>query len=234
MSVEAMKQALEALDDRLSLMKWQAAREALRQAIEQAEKQEPIKIDGNTSDGYHTFNELYEFRKAYNVALFNEWASGGKCSVHKSWRHHDGELCFGGGWFIVVAVLPQGQISNHYEAKDWNLFAIPEVERALFEFDGHTGNDVIERLEAYTTPQPQQAFESTCSETLRAQGKPYPRTCKKCGLGPCIGKPQREWQSLTDEEIDQGLLRSDYALQTAHAWRAGVVFAMTQLKEKNT
>ena len=125
---------------------------------QQVEKQEPIKIDGNTSDGYHTFNELYEFRKAYNVALFNEWASGGKCSVHKSWRHHDGELCFGGGWFIVVAVLPQGQISNHYEAKDWNLFAIPEVERALFEFDGHTGNDVIERLEAYTTPQPQREW----------------------------------------------------------------------------
>jgi hypothetical protein len=45
---------------------------------------------------------------------------------------------------------------------------------------------------------------------------------------------QRQWVGLTDEEIDQGLLRSDYALQTAHAWRAGVVFAMTQLKEKNT
>lgn len=45
---------------------------------------------------------------------------------------------------------------------------------------------------------------------------------------------QRQWVGLTDEEIDQGLLRSDYALQTAHAWRAGVVFAMTKLKEKNT
>lgn len=31
--------------------------------------------------------------------------------------------------------------------------------------------------------------ESTCSETLRQQGKPYPRTCRKCGLGPCVGKP---------------------------------------------
>ena len=47
------------------------------------------------------------------------------------------------------------------------------------------------------------------------------------------GKKKREWVGLTDDEIDQGLLRSDYALQTAHAWRAGVVFAMTQLKEKN-
>jgi hypothetical protein len=120
--------------------------------MEPAPVQEPVAIDGNTSDGYHTFNELYEFRKAYNAALFNEWAVGGKCSVHKSWRHHDGELCFGGGWFIVVAVLPDGQISNHYEAKDWDLFAVPETERALFEFDGHTGADVVERLKAYTTP----------------------------------------------------------------------------------
>ena len=48
-----------------------------------------------------------------------------------------------------------------------------------------------------------------------------------------MNEPKRAWQSLTDEEIDQGLLRSNYALQTAHAWRAGVVFAMTQLKEKN-
>jgi hypothetical protein len=116
-------------------------------------KQEPV-IDGNTSDGYHTFNELYEFRKAYNAALFNELAFNNKCSVHKSWRHHDGELCFGGGWFIVVAVLPNGQISNHYEAKDWSLFQIPEVEKALFEFDGHTGEDVIARLKSYTHPQP--------------------------------------------------------------------------------
>jgi hypothetical protein len=106
-------------------------------------------ITENTSDGYHTFKELYAFRKAYNVALFNEWSKSGKCHVHKSWRHHDGELCFGGGWFIVVAVLPDGQISNHYEAKDWELFDILDTEKALYEFDGHTGADVIARLESY-------------------------------------------------------------------------------------
>ena len=48
---------------------------------------------------------------------------------------------------------------------------------------------------------------------------------------PPASKP---WVGLTDEEVEQGLLRSDYALQTAHAWRAGVVFAMAKLKEKNT
>jgi len=112
-------------------------------------EQEHLAINENTSDGYHTFKELYEFRKAYNVALFNEWGATGKCYTHKSWRHHDGELCFGGGWFIVVAVLPQGQISNHYEAKDWDLFSIQAVKNALFEFDGHTGADVVERLKLY-------------------------------------------------------------------------------------
>jgi hypothetical protein len=111
---------------------------------------EQAKITENTSDGYHTFKELYEFRKVYNAALFNEWAKFDipDYDVHKSWKHNDGELCFGGGWFIVVAVLPTGQISNHYEAKDWDLFKIPEVEKAKYEFDGHTSADVLARLNA--------------------------------------------------------------------------------------
>ena len=46
--------------------------------------------------------------------------------------------------------------------------------------------------------------------------------------------PQREFVGLTDEEIDQGLLRSNHALQTAGAWRDGVEWATKQLKEKNT
>ena len=47
-------------------------------------------------------------------------------------------------------------------------------------------------------------------------------------------EPEREWVGLTDEEIDQGLLRSNHALQTAGAWRDGVEWATKQLKEKNT
>jgi hypothetical protein len=30
---------------------------------------------GKVSDGFHTFDELYEFRKIYNAALFNEGAA---------------------------------------------------------------------------------------------------------------------------------------------------------------
>jgi len=51
---------------------------------------------------------------------------------------------------------------------------------------------------------------------------------------PLYTTPQtKEWVGLTDEEIDQGLLRSFYALQSAGAWREGVAWAMQQLKDKN-
>lgn len=124
------------------------------------------------SDGYHTFDELYEFRKVYNALLFNIWGKQlryidgskviypvnafdfirksitAKYDVHKSWKHNDGEWCFGEEkkWFIVVAMLPTGQISNHYKAEDWDLFKIPEVEKAKYPFDGHTPSDVLQRL----------------------------------------------------------------------------------------
>ena len=110
------------------------------------------------SDGYHSFKELYDFRKVYNAHLFNEWAKqdncllpnsldfGAKYDVHKSTRHNDGELCFGGGWFVVVAILPKGQITNHYEMKDWDLFKVPTIEKAKYKFDGHTSKDVLSRL----------------------------------------------------------------------------------------
>jgi hypothetical protein len=115
-----------------------------------------VKVDENTSDGYHTFKELYEFRLLYNAALFNEWAIYTDCPpVVKSKKHSDGELCFAGGWFVVTAQLSTGQITNHYELKDWDLFNIPEVETAP-KWDGHTPQDVAKRLRGYlqrlTTP----------------------------------------------------------------------------------
>lgn len=122
----------------------------------------PENVRGQYSDGYHTFDELYEFRKLYNAALFNAWGKektqhphwwkegrpfySYKYDVHKSWNHHDGKPCFDGGWFIVVAMLPTGQITNHYKAKDWDLFQIPEEPKARFEYDGHTSKDVMVRL----------------------------------------------------------------------------------------
>lgn len=102
---------------------------------------------GTLSDGYHTFNELYEFRKMYNAAAFNAWAKDGLYDVHKSKRHSDGIECFGGGWFIVMAILPTGQVSNHYKMEDWDLFQCSEEEIVKVPYDGHTAEDVLNRLE---------------------------------------------------------------------------------------
>lgn len=109
----------------------------------------PASVNGETSDGYHTFNELYAYRKAYNALLFNEWASRGLHGVHKSRFHSDGEACFGGGWFVVSAQTPAGQITNHYKDEDWALFNVPERDRAA-TWDGHTPADALKRLLALT------------------------------------------------------------------------------------
>ncbi|WP_290437772.1 hypothetical protein [Muribaculum intestinale] len=97
--------------------------------------------EGQVSDGYHTFDELYDFRRAYNAALVNTHVY----PCIKSHRHSDGELCFGGGWFIVQMNLPTGQISNHYEDKYWGEFDCKEQECAE-PWDGHTESDVLARL----------------------------------------------------------------------------------------
>jgi hypothetical protein len=99
-------------------------------------------------DEHHTMQELYHYRLLYNAALFNEWDHSGSVKVRKSTRHSDGELCFGGGWFVVVAELPTGQITNHYKLEHWDLFYVPAVDRAP-EYDGHTPAVAAERLLTY-------------------------------------------------------------------------------------
>ena len=96
------------------------------------------------SDGFHTFSELYESRCVLTAGLFNLLAKSG-FETCKSWRHANGDLCFGGGWFIVMANLPTGQISFHYPEKDWSRFHLPETETG-FAWDGHDTPDVHDRI----------------------------------------------------------------------------------------
>lgn len=101
------------------------------------------------SDGYHTFEELYEYRLYYNAMLFNEFAKQNLYDVHKSKKHSDGNIPFGNDdYFIVVAELPTGQITNHYRMKYWDLFQIPEKEKAN-EYDFHSPKDVIDRINSF-------------------------------------------------------------------------------------
>ena len=120
-------------------------------------KLNPIEITPNgISDGYHTFDELYQYRLMYNAGLVNMITYTksryhdfhnplDKITVYKSKKHNDGQNCFDGNWFIVVIETPWGQISNHYELKDWDKFNCKIIRKA-HKYDGHTPQDCLERL----------------------------------------------------------------------------------------
>lgn len=96
---------------------------------------------GDLSDGYHTFNGLYYQRMILFAALVKQ----NKGRAWKSYRHEDGELCFGGGWFIVGIDTPEGSYTYHYESKDFDLFDCEELPAGK-HWDGHTEADVTRLL----------------------------------------------------------------------------------------
>lgn len=100
---------------------------------------EPQPIDGNTSDGYHTFNELYHHR----AVLFSVIVENFAARAWKSKLHADGTMYE--GMFIVGIETPDGQATYHYDMPYWNLFRCKEVDRAP-EWDGHTPDQAIERI----------------------------------------------------------------------------------------
>lgn len=102
---------------------------------------------GEMSDGYHTFNGLYYQR----MVLFAALVKAHKDRAWKSLRHEDGELCFGGGWFIVGIDTPQGSYTYHYEDKDWSRFDCVELPVAK-HWDGHTEEDVTRLLSLDVRP----------------------------------------------------------------------------------
>lgn len=97
-------------------------------------------IDGDTSDGYHTFNELYHHR----AVLFSVIVKAFSDKAWKSLRHHDGTMY--DGMFIVGIDTPEGQATYHYDIDPyWDMFECRELERAP-EWDGHTPAQAIERI----------------------------------------------------------------------------------------
>ena len=93
------------------------------------------------SDGFHTFRQLYYQR----MMLFATIVRQNKDKAWKSLRHEDGELCFGGGWFIVGIDTPEGSYTYHYEDNYYSLFDCEELERGK-HWDGHTEKDVTRLL----------------------------------------------------------------------------------------
>jgi YD repeat-containing protein len=97
---------------------------------------------GSISDGYHTFDELYDHRHALYLAILKLHPEGSWISR----KHHDDTEWE--GWFIAGMTLPTGSITYHLPDSLWALALKTDVEvlENAPEWDGHTPNDVVERL----------------------------------------------------------------------------------------
>ena len=101
----------------------------------------PDDVRGNYSDGYHTFNELYETRNLLFAALIQQHKD-------KAWRaSRNAEGTKWPGWFVCGINKEAGQqITFHMPEKFWaNLEGI-ETHDINPYYDGHTSADVTNRL----------------------------------------------------------------------------------------
>ena len=160
--------------------------DALDFAIEAIKAREPI--TGETSDGYHTFNELYHHR----AVLFSVIVANYKERAWKSVRHHDGTMY--DGMFIVGIDTPDGQATYHYDINPyWDMFDCKVLEFAP-EWDGHTPAQAIERIGKLKAQKPVKPITSeeqygdhlqhcpSCGKALPNSGE-YGKShyCYKCG-----------------------------------------------------
>jgi len=88
-----------------------------------------------TSDGYHTFDELYYHR----MILFSVICNQNKERAWKSWLHADGTMYE--DYFIVGINTPDGDYSYHYHKDHWSKFDVKELKNAPV-WDGHKSEDV--------------------------------------------------------------------------------------------
>jgi hypothetical protein len=104
-------------------------------------------INGDTSDGYHTFNELYEHRYVLFMALIFSLKNQGRTWMAK--LHQDGTCV--DNYFIAGIMLPTGTVSYHLPDRLWTRCVATgcKVLDQAPKWDGHTSNDVINRLNRY-------------------------------------------------------------------------------------
>lgn len=130
--------------ERLEDLKWYVEDEVYTQDVQadilalldEAIVRQSVKSDiGETSDGYHTFNELYEHRTALFATLCNMRSD----ISWKSMKHADGTMYE--GMFIAGIETPEGQYTYHCEMKYWYMFAMTkEIDKAP-AYDGHQPSD---------------------------------------------------------------------------------------------
>lgn len=112
----------------------------------------PVTEDGDISDGYHTFGELYAHRRALTAALIKALLAGypGEIRSWKSREHHpDDDPMFEGGYFILGVDLPTGTITYHYKLSRWDDFPEAEELEHAPKWDGAGPDATVERLLAW-------------------------------------------------------------------------------------
>ena len=103
---------------------------------------------GKISDGYHTFDELYEHRITLWIALCRKMSEFRHRSDDVTWRsllHSDGTSF--DGWFVLGMGYAYGeQMTYHLPMSKWELCDFArELDRAP-DYDLHTSDDVLERI----------------------------------------------------------------------------------------
>lgn len=105
---------------------------------------------GGISDGYHTFDELYEHRIVNFIAVCRLCKAFFRSfpEVWISKKHSDGSEW--PGWFIMgIGSEPGEQISYHLPMSKWEeCHKIASEWSHAPEWDGHTSADVLKRLAA--------------------------------------------------------------------------------------
>ena len=111
---------------------------------EHAEKCKSVKSNQECDcDGYHTFDELYNHRITLYLAVCRMLAD--KMFVWRSKIHSDGTKW--DDWFVLGIKEKDGeQITYHLPMGNWDECDFAETLEKAPEFDGHTSDDVLERI----------------------------------------------------------------------------------------
>lgn len=115
-----------------------------------------IFAEGNeleVSDGYHTFDELYDHRITLFIALaarirmqsLGTDAAEGHSRVWRSMLHSDGTM-FEGEFIMGIGKEKGEQITYHIPVDRWEETGFAETLVNAPEWDGHTPADVLTRL----------------------------------------------------------------------------------------
>lgn len=104
---------------------------------------------GQLSDGYHSFDQLYQHRVELYITICKQlrFSKDPTRVVWFSKKHSDGTEF--PGWFLLGIGVTKGyQITYHLPVEPYlnRVTAMFEELPQAPEFDGHTSDDVIQRL----------------------------------------------------------------------------------------